>query len=335
MLGTRVTVRGYVVGLFCIVFFVTSAEAAPHACAHRGDSKNAPENTLPALVSAVKKGAHMVEFDVQETQDGGFILMHDLFLDRTTNGSGWVGQHTLEHIRALDAGAWFSPAFAGTKVPTLQEALQAVPSPILMNVHLKETVQNVAGVVQCIKDLGKDDQCVLACTPAQAEKARSIESKIKICNMNQGLGGKAARRAYVDDTLKRGAAFIQFFYGNGTEDIAEDIARLHAHGVQVNYYYSNEAEEMRALAEAGVDYILTDELDLCLEVCRAFGTEPVRIDNVAKTELPALHTARLLFSRSNGVPGAVYTRMITLAASAPHLSLDSSDRFSFILPFMW
>jgi len=71
-----------------------AAAAAPAgpmgACAHRGDVRHAPENTLPAFRSAAEKGAHMIEFDVAATRDGKLVLMHDATVDRTTDGKGRV-----------------------------------------------------------------------------------------------------------------------------------------------------------------------------------------------------------------------------------------------------
>lgn len=92
--------------------------------AHRGASKFAPENTLPALEKAVELGYDYVELDVRETSDGIPILMHDATVDRTTNGTGPVYNFSLAEIKKLDAGKWFAEEFAGTTVPTLEEALQ-------------------------------------------------------------------------------------------------------------------------------------------------------------------------------------------------------------------
>jgi glycerophosphoryl diester phosphodiesterase len=91
---------------------------------HRGAAKAAPENTLEGLREAKRQGAAWVEVDAKLTGDNHVILLHDDLLDRTTSGPGPAAQATLTAIRALDAGAWFSPAFAGAKVPTLEEAVK-------------------------------------------------------------------------------------------------------------------------------------------------------------------------------------------------------------------
>ena len=90
---------------------------------HRGDRSAAPENTLPALQGALDSTMDFVETDLQLTSDGVVVLMHDETVDRTTNGTGAVADLSYAQIRALDAGAWYSPRFAGVTVPTLEEFL--------------------------------------------------------------------------------------------------------------------------------------------------------------------------------------------------------------------
>ncbi|MEX2467980.1 MAG: glycerophosphodiester phosphodiesterase family protein [Gemmatimonadota bacterium] len=100
------------------------AHAGPaEVIAHRGFSAQAPENTLAALSAAITAKADAVEFDLQMTSEGVPLLFHDDTLERTTDGSGAVRAHTVEEIRALDAGSWFSEAFAGEPVPELGDAL--------------------------------------------------------------------------------------------------------------------------------------------------------------------------------------------------------------------
>ncbi|MEZ5248231.1 MAG: glycerophosphodiester phosphodiesterase family protein [Ilumatobacteraceae bacterium] len=91
--------------------------------AHRGASSVCPENTMAAFRRAIDLGADGIEFDVQATIDGGLVVVHDLSLERTTNGHGSVFAATLEEVRSLDAGAWFGNEHAGEKVPTLSEVL--------------------------------------------------------------------------------------------------------------------------------------------------------------------------------------------------------------------
>jgi glycerophosphoryl diester phosphodiesterase len=103
--------------------FLAREAGRVHLCGHRGYSLHYPENTLPALEAAKAAGATTVEVDVVLTADGEPIILHDLSVDRTTNGHGFVADLTLEEVRRLDAGIRFDPSFAGTRVPTVVEVL--------------------------------------------------------------------------------------------------------------------------------------------------------------------------------------------------------------------
>ena len=92
--------------------------------AHRGASSYAPENTLAAFDLALHMGCRHLELDVDFTRDGHIVVIHDETVDRTTNGTGPVGSHTLAELRALDAGSWFGPQFAGERIPMFAEVLE-------------------------------------------------------------------------------------------------------------------------------------------------------------------------------------------------------------------
>ena len=98
----------------------------PAVIGHRGAAGSAPENTLAAFRRAAALGTGWVEFDVQLTADGVPVVFHDDRLDRTTDGRGRLDATTAAALRGLDAGSWFSPAFAGERVPTLVEALDCI-----------------------------------------------------------------------------------------------------------------------------------------------------------------------------------------------------------------
>lgn len=103
----------------------TAAAAVTKSIAHRGGSLFTPENTLAAFAYSVGK-SDLVEFDVRVSSDGELVVMHDATVDRTTDGSGPVNAFTLAQLKTLDAGSWFSAAFAGESVPTLVEAVQSM-----------------------------------------------------------------------------------------------------------------------------------------------------------------------------------------------------------------
>ena len=109
--------------------------------AHRGASKLAPENTMPAFELARAAGADGIETDVQLTKDQIPVLIHDENLRRTTNGTGFVQDYTYAQLRLLDAGSWFSPKFSDSYIVTLDEFLRWFrDQPMFLNLELKTNV---------------------------------------------------------------------------------------------------------------------------------------------------------------------------------------------------
>ncbi len=119
--GVRVWVWVVVCALLCV------GSAGPAAglelVAHRGAKLHAPENTMAAARKAVALGAAWIEVDVRRSADNEHYLMHDVRVDRTTDGEGAIATMTRAEIDALDAGRWFGPAFIGEPVPRVSTLL--------------------------------------------------------------------------------------------------------------------------------------------------------------------------------------------------------------------
>jgi glycerophosphoryl diester phosphodiesterase len=123
---------------------------AAEIIAHRGASYDAPENTLAALRLGWEQGADAGELDIHLSRDGQIVLMHDASTKRTAGVDKTVAEQTLEELRALDAGAWKAPKWAGEKVPTLAEALATIPEGKRMFVEIKcgpEVLPELARVI--------------------------------------------------------------------------------------------------------------------------------------------------------------------------------------------
>ncbi len=102
------------------------ANASLTGIAHRGASAYAPENTVAAFDEAIRLGAAAIEFDLRLSADGVPVVVHDETVDRTTNGRGRVAELSRLDLIRFDAGSWKHPRFAGTRIPTLSEALAAI-----------------------------------------------------------------------------------------------------------------------------------------------------------------------------------------------------------------
>lgn len=254
----------------CAVLFPAPGEGT-HTCAHRGNVTDFPENTLPAIQAAVTLTADQIEFDVHMTKDGQLVIIHDSTVDRTTDGSGSIADMTFEEVRALDAGSWFDASFAGTQIPTLKEVLEIIPETILCNVHLKNAPGVAKAAATLIKDMGRLSHCFLACTVSQMKEARAVAPEIMICNMDRQGGD---RKAYINLTIEEGCQYIQLTRTQGTDGLKDDVKRLHDAGVRVNWFSAEEEPLMTLLADAGVDYILTDRLVLLQQVLKNRGGAP-------------------------------------------------------------
>src|SRR5690242_19634940 len=94
--------------------------------AHRGDHRNAHENTLTALQKAIDAGVDYAEIDVRRTLDGHHVLMHDRTVDRMTDGHGAVEQLTLSQIQELHVHDLKRPQIPSDRIPTFTETLQLI-----------------------------------------------------------------------------------------------------------------------------------------------------------------------------------------------------------------
>lgn len=106
------------------------ALSAPTIWAHRGASHRHPENTLAAFRAAIDLGADGIEFDIGLTADGVAVVLHDAYVDRTTNGSGLVADFTSSDLARLDAGD-------GERVPRLEEVLELAAGRVSVNIEIK------------------------------------------------------------------------------------------------------------------------------------------------------------------------------------------------------
>ncbi len=236
---------------------------ATQVIAHRGASGTHPENTLPAFERAVALGAHMIELDVQLTADGHPVVLHDWTLDRTTSGRGAVRRRTLAEIAGLDAGRWFSPAFAGTRVPTLEQVLAAVP--IAVNVELKAS--------------GDDglERRVLDVVERAGARGRVVFSSFDAASLVRlrGLSGAAdlavlwAGRSIVKAIALARRVAARNVHLRKSRTAPAGIAAGHAAGLGVRVWTVNTAADFGRLTAAGVDGVFTDYPERFLQTSRA------------------------------------------------------------------
>lgn len=221
---------------------------------HRGARGHAPENTLLALDTGIRLGAHWLEFDVQRHASGELLLFHDLTLERTTNGQGLLLAQDYATLRALDAGR-------GQQIPTLEEALELIDQQAGVNIELKTaggTGEAVAAVVRRYVEAGWPAEHFLVSSFHLPELwefkqlAPEIPIGALICGVPLDWAGCAVELGAA--TLNLSSEFVD-------PRLIEDA---HAHGIAVYVYTVNDPAEMRALHALGVDGIFTDYPDRAL-----------------------------------------------------------------------
>jgi glycerophosphoryl diester phosphodiesterase len=166
----------------CIAFFAISLLGAQSrrvvAIAHRGEHLHHPENTLPAFEEAIRVGADFIEVDVQTTADGKLVLSHDGTVDRCTNGHGKVSEMTFEQVESLDAGIKSGPEFAGTRIPTFDQALDLARGKIGIYVDVKNA--SAQDLVSHIDGHGMTDHVVIYCGLNLARQIKGLNPKLKV-----------------------------------------------------------------------------------------------------------------------------------------------------------
>ena len=125
---------------------------------HRGNPDECPENTLASFQSAIDLGVDLIECDVHRSEDGGLPVIHDHLLDRTTDGSGLVRDHSMAELKRFDAGSWKGARFKGERIPSLDEVLALAKGRVGVAIEIKNLPLPYAGIeealVRAINDAG-------------------------------------------------------------------------------------------------------------------------------------------------------------------------------------
>jgi glycerophosphoryl diester phosphodiesterase len=269
--------------------------------AHRGYSAAFPENTLAALDAAFDVGADLVEIDLQRSADGAVVIFHDDTLDRTTDGSGPVADHTLAQLQQLDAGSWLAPQFAGEPIPTLDQALAAAigRGPLLLD--QKSGLLFGTEIASALTATGflVDDLWVTAWEVAQVEDIRSHVPEATI--LWTALAPDDPTPEDWSDFLDAmalvdvdGFSFVDLFLLNSP--FAPDfISQAQGRGFQVFAWnlFRATATEMEMAVDAGLDgYIVDDPATFAAVVPEPFPGLLLGTFLVFRGLLPTRRTAR-------------------------------------------
>jgi glycerophosphoryl diester phosphodiesterase len=237
----------------------------PIIIAHRGDKKNAPENTIAAFLQAAEKGADAVEFDVKLSSDEQVIVLHDQRVDRTTTGKGRATNLSLAALQELDAGIKFPGKFPGEKIPSLIQVFETVGRRIHMNIELTNYSTPfdplVQKVVKLVKNFGIQDQVLFSSfLPSNLNKARILLPEVPRALLTlRGWKGSWGRGF---GWRGKYAALNPYF----TDITPGLVSRIHGAGKRVYGWTVTAEMDIKRMIDLGVDGIITGDLAVALNL---------------------------------------------------------------------
>lgn len=250
----------------------------PLVIAHQGGDGLWPGDTMYAFEHAIALGVDVLEMDIHITKDGTLVVMHDESVDRTTDGTGFLEEMTLEEIKQLDAGYDWSPDDGATfpyrgqsiKVPTLEEVFQAFPN-YHMTIEIKKTEQSMAEpFCSLIREYGMQEKVLVAsfhdermdefrqvCPEVATSSARQ-ETTIFVLMSKAFLGRLYSPKFYALQVPEESSGI--------TVMTAQFVRAANERNLRVEPWTIDDPEQMRLYTDWGVDGIITDRPDLMLEV---------------------------------------------------------------------
>ena len=234
----------------------------PLLIGHRGYPARCPENTMASFRSAMEVGCDMIELDVTLTRDRNVVVIHDDTLDRTTTGKGLVARHSLEEIKALDAGSWFDPRFSTERVPELAEVLQLTAGRCMLNIEIKTSAFEADypadavehQVVKQVKTGGAMDRVIIS----------SFDQRIllRIAAMDAPPAIAFITDHGVDrNALELLAAMKAFSWHPRFKVLTRDqVQTAHSAGLKIFPWTINTREEAQQTLALGVDGLICNEL---------------------------------------------------------------------------
>jgi glycerophosphoryl diester phosphodiesterase len=223
---------------------------------HRGAAAVEPENSLRGFRYAIDLGVDFVECDVHLTRDGQLAVIHDETVDRTTDGSGRVGEFSMEELRRLDAGK-------GERIPTLEEVLGVTRGRVKVLVELKGAgVEEKA--VETVRGAGMTGEVIFT--------SFHLERIERVREIDPGLTAGAIFSQPPADFCERARAAGATTMGVQHRNLTGDLVReAQGQGYVIRAWNPDTEPEMEAMVDLGVDGIGSNRPDLLLGVLRRRG----------------------------------------------------------------
>lgn len=231
--------------------------------AHRGASKDYPENTMSAFAGAKELGADWIELDVHQTKDGEIIVMHDKNFKRTTGVDKNTWELTYDEVSQLDAGSYFGAEFKGERIPRLSEVIEfAKENNIRLNIELKPTGHETdfeKYVIDIIMDYDFVEDCVITSQIYRVmENVKAYNPEVETVYV-MGL-------AYGNITKLEAADHFSIEAASVTSRL---VSRVHGEGKELYAWTANTQASIQRMIELNVDNIITDNISLAKDTIYA------------------------------------------------------------------
>ena len=253
-----------IINILIIVLFILSAftftitslmngySSSTKITAHRGSSLRAPENSLTAIEYAIQEKADYAEIDVMTTKDNKVVLFHDTTLRRIAGSNRKIKDMTLEEVKKIDNGSYFSKEFSNEKIPTLEEVFEKFKGKIKFNIELKPT--------------GKDDKLIYEVS--KLINKYEMSNQVVVSSLD-----KNAIITFKNNNIEIESGYIiSFAFGNLSAinvdfmSIEYDLLSaslvdyLHMYSKKVHVWTLNDKKRITRAINLGVDNIITDDV---------------------------------------------------------------------------
>lgn len=228
---------------------------------HRGYSSLAPQNTLPAYKKAAELYNYYVEGDIRWTLDGVPVLLHDETIDATSDGTGAVSSMTFAEARNYDFGSWFSPTYAGTKIPSFEEVLKSMKNLGLHGFYELKTVvttNQIHALATLLNKTGMNGRVQF-----DSFHYSALQEFVSLYpDQNVGLLGTLSS-SFIDQcvTLKTNGNLVSASVSSASATPSL-VQEAHEKGVEVIVWTVDDPVVVISMANLGVDGIMTNSLNI-------------------------------------------------------------------------